>query len=90
MTPLHLASEKGHLNVVKYLVSEQQIIHYAKMNMETHPTIHGACAGGHQAVVEVLASEVTKYAPLSELMSDPKNVWNVTPLHSAIPMGIWA
>ena len=74
---------------MKYLVSEQQIDPLCEDEYGNTP-LHGACAGGHQAVVEVLASELTKYAPLSELMSDLKNVWNVTPLHSAIPMGIWA
>ena len=86
MTPLHLASEKGHLDVVKYLVSEQQIDPLCEDEYGNTP-LHGACAGGHQAVVEVLASELTKYAPLGELMSDLKNVWNVTPLHSIIPIG---
>ena len=64
-----------------------RLIHYICKDECGNTPLHGACAGGHQAVVEVLASELTKYAPLGELMSDLKNVWNVTPLHSIIPIG---
>ena len=72
--------------MVKYLVSDQQIDPVCEDEYGNTPLL-GASAGGYQAVVEFLVSELTKYATFRELMSDLKNVWNVTPLHSAISMG---
>ena len=51
MTPLHLASQRGHLDVVKYLVIEQQIDPLCEDEYGNTP-FHRACAGGCQAVVE--------------------------------------
>ena len=39
--------------------------------------------GGCQTVVEFLASEHALYTPIKELVSNLKNKWDNTPLHSA-------
>ena len=83
LTPLHLASEQGHLDLVKYLVTEQQIDPLYEDEYENTP-LHRACEGGCQAVVEFLTSELSKYTPITGLISNLKNRWNRTPLHSAV------
>ena len=82
LTPLNLASQNGHLNVVKYLVAEQQMDPLCEDEYKNTP-LHRACAGGHQAVVEFLTSEHKIYNPITKLVSDLKNKWKSTPLHSA-------
>ena len=88
LTPLHLACQGGHTDVVKYLVVEQQMDPLCE-DEYGNTALHRACTGGSQAVVvvEVLAAELTKYIPITELMSDLKNRWNSTPLHSAVVNG---
>ena len=56
LTPLHLGSQRGHLDIVKYLVIEQQIdLHCVKMSLETLHCIELVLvARGFQAVVEFL------------------------------------
>ena len=86
MTPLHLASQQGHLDVVKYLVDEQQM-EPLREDEHGNTALHKACAGGCQTVVEFLTSELMQYTPIPELLSDLKNKWNSTPLHSAVAHG---
>ena len=83
MTPLHLASQRGHLDVVKYLVIQQQIDPECEDEYGNTP-LHRACTGGCQTVVEFLTSELIQYTPAKELVSDLKNKWDSTPLHSAL------
>ena len=68
MTPLHFASQLGHLDLVRYLVTEQQIDPLCEDSGIT--PLHLACVGGHQAVVEFLSYELTKHTPITELVSD--------------------
>jgi ankyrin repeat protein len=51
-TPLHLAAQNGHLNVVKFLVEQQ-----AEMNMKNtngSTPLHLAAQNGHLNVVKFL------------------------------------
>ena len=41
--------------------------------------LHRACAGGCQAVVELLAAEHERYNPITQVISDLKNKWHSTP-----------
>ena len=66
--------------MVKYLVNEQQIDPLCE-DENGNTALHIACAGGHQAVVEFLTSEL-KYVPITELMNKLQNKWSDTPLHS--------
>ena len=86
LTPLHLASQGGHLDIVKYLVSEHQIDPLCEDVAESTP-LHRACAGGSLAVAVYLTSELKKYTPITELMSNLRNMWNSTPLHNAASNG---
>ena len=54
VTPLHVASLKGHLEVVKYLIKHGADIH-AKDKFDKMP-FHNACSKGHVEVAEYLIS----------------------------------
>ena len=86
ITPLHLASEQGHLDVVRYLVIEQQIDPLCE-DEYGNTALHRACAGGCQAVVELLATEIENYNCITQVIKKKKNKWFVTPLHTAILNG---
>ena len=74
-TPLHLACRNGHLEVVKYLVSEVQCDPNCRTQGNATP-LHLACQKGHLEVVKYLVCEV---------QSDPnhRTQQNETPLHFA-------
>ena len=71
-----LASQEGCLDVVKYLITEQQMEPLCEDEYGNTP-LHRACAGGHEAVVEFLTLEIKRYAPFSERVT---SVTNGTPL----------
>ena len=83
-TPLHLASELGHFDVVRYLITKQQIDPLCEENDSGITPLHLACVGGHQAVVEFLSYELTKYTPITELVSDKHNSRIPGPFNSTI------
>ena len=68
LTPLHLATYQSHVDVIKYLVIEQQIDLLCEDEYRNTP-LHRACAGGCQAVVEFLTTELEKYTPVTGLIS---------------------
>jgi len=86
LTPLHIASEQGHLDMVRYLVSEQQMDPQCE-DEYGNTALHRACAGGCQAVVELLVAELEKYNPITQVISEFTNKWNSTPLHAAVRYG---
>lgn len=45
--------------------------------------LHAACVGGCMEVTEFLAVELAKYNPIKKVMSDLKNKWSNSPLHTA-------
>ena len=73
-------SHGSYLDVVKYLVIEQQIDALCE-DVYGNTPLHSACAGGCQAVVEFLTSELEKYNPITELVTDLRDKWSITPLH---------
>ena len=89
LAPLHLASEQGHLDIVKYLVIEQQIDPLCEDEYQNTP-LHRACAGGHQAVVEFLTSELVKYTPITEVVSDLKTNGTIHLFTLQLGMVTWA
>ena len=77
-TPLHLAAAKGHLNVVRVLISEFKADVNGMGNGDT--PLHWAASGGHLDVVRVL---------ISEFLADPntRDGNGDTPLHVAAAKG---
>ena len=54
-TPLSLACETGHLDIVRYLVDEQSVD--PNYGSRRWPALHAACRGGHLEVVKFLVEE---------------------------------
>ena len=52
-TPIHIACEKGHLPIVKYLIEKQKVHIDIKRYVEYTP-LHYACQFGHLRIVEYL------------------------------------
>lgn len=59
-TPLYLACQQGHLDLVKYLVNEKSVdpLHELNDGIRSHMTpFHVACENGHFAIVKFLVEE---------------------------------
>ena len=55
-TPVHIAAAYGHLNIVKYLIKEQNIPVYIKGDNDRTP-LHYAAAYGHDEIISYLLSK---------------------------------
>jgi len=56
VTPLFMSCDEGHLDVVKYLVTEHNCNPLYKItkfgiNIEYHTPLHAACEAGHYGIV---------------------------------------
>jgi len=56
MTPLHFAADKGHLDVVKYLVNQKTDINAQANGYSPGTPLHLASQNGHLDVVEYLVN----------------------------------
>ena len=75
VTPLHLASAKGHLEIVRFLVScDPSLTDMADKHQRT--ALHYACQGGCQEVVKVLVEELKS-------KTDARDILGVTPCQVA-------
>ena len=75
--PLHYACERGHLQIVEYLISKGANVE-AK-DKDGKYAIHFACMKGHLPIVKYLIS--------TDASVDPKEKWERTPLHLAALFG---
>ena len=73
-TPIHVASQNGHLLIVKYLIEKQNVDKNIKGNCQRTP-LHYACENGHIEIVKYL---ISKYANV-----EARDKWKETPLHFA-------
>ena len=76
-TPLHVACRKGHVDVVRYLVSEQGCS-TACQNKNGDTPLHEACREGHLVMVKALTS-----GQYYKAASNSQNKDGDTPLHEA-------
>ena len=72
-TPLHLASYKGHLEIVKYLVEDVGVETETKSRYGQTP-LHEASCVGHLEIVKYLVEEV-------KTNTEVQNKYGDTPLH---------
>jgi len=56
-TPLHKASENGHLSVVEFLVSQNADINNHAIGLNNGTPLHRAAMNGHLFVVEYLVNQ---------------------------------
>jgi len=56
-TPLHHASQCGHLDVIKYLIDEQKVYPSCQDKDDNSP-LHTAALGGQLEVVKYLIEEI--------------------------------
>ena len=76
-TPLHYAWERGHLQIVEYLISKGANVE-AK-DKDGKYAIHFACMKGHLPIVKYLIS--------TDASVDLKEKWERTPLHLSVLFG---
>jgi len=57
MTPLHYASQNGHLSVVEYLVNQKADINAKTKEIFSGTPLHYAAQNGHLSVVEYLVNQ---------------------------------
>jgi len=79
-TLLHLAAEEGRVGAVKLLLSLGAAVETMDQDLQT--PLHLAAAGGHLAVVQVLAPEKLNCA---EILQEDK--YKMTPWHLAVESG---
>ena len=77
-TPIHIASENGHLSIVEYLIEKQNIDKDIKGRYGKTP-LHYACLNGHLPIVKYL---ISKGSNVEAIDSHKK-----TPLHYACEEG---
>ena len=77
---LHIACINGHLDLIKYLITEQNCDPMCEEEDIKWTSLHHACQGGHKHIVQYL---------ISELGCDPKvpNFEGSLPLHIACENG---
>ena len=73
-TPLFCAAEKGHLYIVKMLITEGADVNFKDCTNVT--ALHGAANNGHE--------EVCKYLIEKDANLEAKDLENRTPLHHAV------
>ncbi|KAF5895516.1 serine/threonine-protein phosphatase 6 regulatory ankyrin repeat subunit B-like, partial [Clarias magur] len=65
-TPLHIAAQSGHENVVRLLLNSPGVLPNAKTNPECFTPLHLAAQNGHTAVVGLLLSKSSALLPLRD------------------------
>ena len=78
-TPIHVASQNGHLLIVKYLIEKQNVDKNIKGNCQRTP-LHYACSNGHLLIVKYFIEN-------QNVDKDIKGYANKTPLHYACENG---
>ena len=86
-TPLHVATEDAHLDVINYLVTEQQVEPLCQDEDGWTP-LHLSCENGCLNSVKLLTEEIEKYEPMKDLMPSLTTKENSTPLHTAVLNGL--
>ena len=85
-TPLHLAARYNHLELVQYLVTEQQVDPMCQSEGGDTP-LHKACADDdNMDVVVYLVNAMSQHLPLKDVASC-RGIDGNTPLHSAALKG---
>ena len=84
-TPLHVAAQFNHLELVQYLVAEQQVDPMCQANDGSTP-LHKACHRDNIDVVIYLAKAMSKYLSLKDV-AGCRGRDGQTPLHSAALFG---
>ena len=67
-TPLHRAAEHKHLEVVQYLVGEQQVDPLCR-DEDGSTSLHKACQGGDIEVIRYLISQIKKHNSMEEILN---------------------
>ena len=80
-TPLHIAAQFNHLELVDYLVTEQKVDPMRRANDGDLP-LHKACGGDNINVTTYLVNVMSKYFPI-ETISTFRGRHDQTPLHIA-------
>ena len=77
-----MATEHAQLDVVKYLVTEQQVEPLCQNESGWTP-LHYGCGRGDLSIVKFLTEEIEKYKPMKDLMLSLTTKKKTTPLHYA-------
>jgi ankyrin repeat protein len=81
-TPLHVAARYNHLELVRYLVAEQQVDPMCQTERGDTP-LHQACQDDdNMDVVVYLVNAMSQHLPLKDVVSC-RGIYGRTPLHSA-------
>ena len=81
-----MAALHGKLQVFKYFITERNCNPACLGQLRLTP-LHLASEQGHLDVVELLAAEIVKYNPMTQVISEFTNKWQSTPLYSAAMNG---
>ena len=81
-----MAAKHAHLDVFKYLVTEQQVEPLCQDESGWTP-LHSSCVRGSLDIVKFLTEEIEKYEPMKNLMSSLTTKNNNTSLHIAARNG---
>jgi ankyrin repeat protein len=84
-TPLHVAARYNHLELVRYLVAEQQVDPMCQAEDSSTP-LHKACHDDNMDVVVYLVNAMSQHLPLKDVVSC-RGSNGRTPLHSAALYG---
>jgi hypothetical protein len=82
MTPLALACEKGHLNIVKAMLANPRIHVDIEPQEDTETPLWLACAAGHTEIVEALLADARTGDAINRVMDN-----KTTPLYIACQEG---
>ncbi|MCG8626127.1 MAG: ankyrin repeat domain-containing protein [Proteobacteria bacterium] len=80
-TALHAAAKFKHVELVQYLVGEQQVDPLCKDDY-SYTSLHSACLGGDVDVIKFLINEMQKYMSLEDVLNE-RSKDGSTPFHLA-------
>ena len=84
-TPLHYAASGKHLDIVRYLIAEQQVDPLCCTDTGSTP-LHLASVGGDINVVRYLVNELSKFLPLKDIVTS-RDKDGAAPIHIAAGSG---